>query len=84
MIVEFSSDLAHFDQTLTVYDHYSAELVEFHEEVLAIGADSHAMVEQFSKQRWIEHQMSPVGGLTRLHEFSAIAVDNDLFIFGSS
>ena len=74
-----------FTKTETEHEHVNGQLVEYQNRVLAIsGQQFGASVEELNDEQilWSEHHMSPVNGLTAIHDFSALSMESKLFIFG--
>ena len=85
----FSSNLIQFYETASQYGHYRGRLVNFNNNLLVIGGGFantrswNAKVEEFAKPIWNEHpKMSPVNNLNDLRYFSAVSMEDSLYIFG--
>ena len=82
--LNFSSNLTIFDHKETRFEHYEGNLVKYDNKTIVIGGSETAEVEEMKSREtpWTEHSMSPVNGFWGLRGFTAVSIDQSLFIFG--
>ena len=81
---DLSSNLTIFDHTETRFEHESSKLVKYKGKVMVIGGFQGAWVEEIDTKQlsWKENSMSPVNGYSRIEGFTALSINQSLFLFG--
>ena len=82
--LNFSSNLTIFDHKETRFEHNHGQLVKYDNKAIVIGGSETAEVEEMTLREtpWTAHSMSPVNGFDGLFGFTAISINQSLFIFG--